>query len=126
VVNNVLVRLHDLTGTWFKDDVQTDELQEWWKQQQINYESGLCYRLGKPLHLPDVIALLEEPNQRKPVIQELKIITGVDFSLNPSFDSQGQEELVQRALQWWQQEGHRFEDGCLYKYGYKQDIKNIF
>ena len=126
VVNNVLVRLHDLTGTWFKDDVQTDELQEWWKQQQTNYEGGVCYRLGKPLHLPDVIALLEEPNQRKPIIQELKIIAGVDFSLNVRFESQGQDELVQRALQWWQQEGHRFEDGCLYKYGYKQDIKNIF
>jgi hypothetical protein len=126
VVNNVLFRLHDLTGVWFNDDDQVSELQQWWSQHQNQYESGVCYRLCKPLNLPDVIALLKEPNQGKPVIQELKIITGVDFGLNLCFQSQAQDELVKRTLQWWHKEGHRFEDGCLYKYGYKQDINNIF
>jgi HEAT repeat protein len=126
VVNNVLVRLHDLTKTWFEDDAQVEQLQDWWKQHQNQYESGICYRLGKPLHLQDVIALLEDANQRKSVIQELKIITGMDFTFNPSVVTQGQDELIKRAQQWWEEEGHRFENGCLYKYGYKQDIENIF
>jgi hypothetical protein len=126
VRNNVLVRLHDLTGTWFKDDAKVGDLQEWWEQHQAEYERGVCYRLGKPLHLPDVIVLLDDINNRKTIMQELKVITGVNFGSHPDVVSQSPGILVQLAQEWWKEEGHKFEDGCLYKYGYKHNINNIF
>jgi hypothetical protein len=126
VLNNVLVRLHDLTGMWFQADTQEVNLQKWWEEHQAEYKSEICYRLGKPIHIPSVIALLEESHKAKPIIQELKIITGVDFGSYPEGINQGLNLPIQIAQLWWIKEGHKFEDGCLYKYGYKQDIHNIY
>lgn len=126
VRNNVLVRLHDLTDTWFKDDAKVGELQEWWEQHQTEYERGVCYRLSKPLHLPDVIVLLDDIYNQKTIMQELKVITGINFGSHPDAVSQSPGVLVQLAQEWWKEEGHNFEDGCLYKYGYKHNINNIF
>ncbi len=136
VVNNVLSRLYRLTGIWFDDGfrlepVRVEELQLWWEQHQTDYESGVCYHLGKPLYLPDVIAMLKESDSQVVAIRELKIITGVDFGFNtyidePDIDEPDWEEISKMAEEWWELEGHQFEAGCLYKYGYKQDMASIF
>lgn len=131
IVNNVLWRLHELTGTWFDDGfrlnpVRVEELQLWWEQHQNEYESGICYRLGKPFSLPDAIDLLKEPNWQVGVLRELKIITGVDFGFNPSVEDHDWGEVLRIAQGWWEVERHRLEAGCLYKYGYKQDMGSIF
>ncbi|HLO85346.1 MAG TPA: HEAT repeat domain-containing protein [Nostocaceae cyanobacterium] len=126
VVNNILFRLEHITGTYFEDDVQINNLQDWWKQHQNKYDSYICYRLGRPLHLPNIIELLDEPNQQKPVLEELKIITGIDFSMRLDITHQNEGELKKIVQNWWEKEGHRFKDGVLYKYGHEQNINNIF
>lgn len=125
IVNDALVRLHDITGEHFSDDTQAEELQAWWRDHSPEFISGICYRLGEPMYLPNIISLLEEPNWRNQVTRELRIITGVDFRANSCMSAHDSNELLQ-AQEWWQKEGGRFEVGQLYKYGYKQDICNVF
>jgi hypothetical protein len=60
------------------------------------------------------------------LFEELRIITGQDFGLNPLIPAEDQDEVVDRARAWVEAEGKRFEAGAVYKYGHKQDIQNIF
>jgi hypothetical protein len=126
VSEHVLTRLGDLTGKRFEDAVQLEDLQMWWSQHEKEYDSGICYRLGKPLWLPDVIALLKKKLQKSQVIQELQIITGLDFGYSPHVAVKSQTAVLKRAQAWWEQEGGHFEAGSLYKYGYKQDTRALF
>lgn len=126
VLNNVLASLHGLTGECFEEDATLEELQGWWRQHEGDYDHGVCYRLGKPLYIPDIIALLADRRVRRSVSQELKVITGRDFGYNPDIPTYSGKRLMARAQRWWKAEGHRFERGALYKYGQKQDMELIF
>lgn len=126
VSNNAIVRLGDLTGESFDHNIGAGELQQWWRLYEGTYSTGICYRSGKPIWLPDVIALLETPRWRDQVVRELRILTGEDFGYNPYAPAEDQDDLLKRTQVWWETEGHRFEAGCLYKYGRKQDIQSIF
>jgi HEAT repeat protein len=126
VSNNAIVRLHDLTGQSLDRNSSVTQLEEWWRSNERAYSAGICYRLGKPIWLPDVIALLGTPRLREQVIRELKIITGEDFGYNPYAPPDDQNDIFERAKAWWEVEGGSFEAGGLYKYGYKQDIHSIF
>jgi HEAT repeat protein len=124
VANNALVRLRELTGERFVDP-SMESLSRWWHDHGRTLQEMVCYRLGRPLWIPDIIAALEKPDTRMQVCKELKIITGKDFGFNPEILSDDQNDLQQRAQSWWE-EGQHFERGQLYKYGYKQDIRDIF
>jgi HEAT repeat protein len=124
--NNAFVRLWGLTGQSFDRSLSVTQLQEWRLRNESSYSAGICYRLGKPIWLPDVIVLLETPRLRDQVVRELKIITGEDFGYNPYVPPEDQDNIFERAQAWWEKEGARFEAGGLYKYGYKQDISSIF
>lgn len=125
VLNNVFVRLHDLTGECFKEDATPEELKGWWQHQSM-YDHGVCYRLGKPLYLPDIIVLLADQRKWLPVSKELKAMTGKDFGFLPKLPNYSGKSLMARVLKWWEAEGHRFERGALYKHGCKQDMELIF
>jgi hypothetical protein len=125
VANNALVRINDLTGQQFTQDVTKQELFMWWDKHQAEYAENTCYRLGKPVWIPDIIALLAQKFRQDEIIKELRIITGQDFDPKPYIQMQTQYALMQIAQKWWEREGHNFERGALYKYGYKQDITKI-
>jgi HEAT repeat protein len=120
-----LIRLGDLSGEIFKNDMSVAELKVWWKRHEKKYNTGVCYRLGKPIWLPDVIALLKQAHLRDQIVRELQIITGFDFGYNPHISAKKQKNLLKQAQAWWDRKGHHFESGSLYKYGHKQDIYSL-
>jgi hypothetical protein len=125
VSNNALVRINDLTGQQFKQGMTKQDLFAWWDKHQTEYDYNICYRMGKPIWIPDIIALLDQKFRQAEIIKELKIITGQDFNPNPYIQAQMQDAVLKTAQEWWEKEGHNFERGVLYKYGYKQDITKI-
>ncbi len=126
VSNNAIVRLNDLTDEIFDHNAGVTQLKEWWSRHEEAYSAGICYRSGRPIWLPDVIALLDTPRLRDQVIRELRIITGRDFGYNPYIPAEDQGDLSKHAQAWWEAEVGRFEAGRLYKYGYEQNIHSIF
>ena len=126
VINNTLARLGDLLGKKIESGTKIDELREWWKLHQMNYEQFICYRLGKPINLKKIIFLLKKRSLRDGIIKELKIITGQDFSLNCVGKEPTNTELIENANKWWEREGHQFQVGHLYKYGHEKEIESVF
>lgn len=124
VFSHAMMRLHDLTGH-FVEDKEPDELELWWQEHQKVYNLGICYRLGRPLFLPDVIELLADSNYVGSILKELKIVTGHDFGFSVDIPICTHDELLERVRQWWHVEGSHLEPGALYKYGRKQNIKEI-
>lgn len=124
VLNTAMIRLHDLTGQ-FIEDQEPHDVETWWQAHQQEYNAGVCYRLGKPLYVPDVIELLADPNRGNAIAKELNIITGHDFGCRTSIPVCTPTEVVEHARQWWRVEGGHFEPGALYKYGRKQEITNL-
>ncbi|MDH5651339.1 MAG: HEAT repeat domain-containing protein [Gammaproteobacteria bacterium] len=125
LADNILVRVSDLTGLPFQELQGISNLYEWWSSIEKEYESGICYRLGKPINLEDVIILLEIPHKREQVIKELRLITGESFGLNEYESLDRQNILFMNAKTWWTKNCDVYKNGCLYKYGYEQDLKNL-
>lgn len=123
IFNHTIVRLYDLTGQQLQSDA-SDHVKEWWKRNSVEYISGICYRLGEPMFLPNLISLLADPAQASRVLQELKIVTSNDFGFIPdSFLIQVRpDKLMESAQKWWLAEGHKFETGKLYKWGQRQNV----
>ena len=131
IPGNAYATIYSLIGEWpngktWARDIQVKELQEWWKQRQFYFKSGICYRLKKPIWLLNIITLLEGQTVRTDIVKDLRIITGKDFGFNPYIPAEEQDAVINQARKWWEVEGTRFEAGCLYKYGYKQNIHRIF
>ncbi|MEQ9358014.1 HEAT repeat domain-containing protein [Coleofasciculus chthonoplastes] len=127
-----IYKLHGLTGEGLDDNQKIEELEKWWDEYKNELVGNVCYRLCQPIWLPNVIKVLEnnqhKPNKQSQLIQELYIITGknfAEFSPKLSVEHDDLNSVVVCAKTWWQQEGNRFEPGCLYKYGQKQDIHCI-
>jgi len=127
VANNALVWFNRLTGTDFEPfDDDPSAIRAWWNDHCSEYQSGVCYRLGKPLSVENVIEQLRVPNSTRDIVRELYIITSKDLGRDNRCSIQN-EELFVLGQRWWnsQPEG-RFSSGKLYKYGHKQDIPLVF
>ncbi|HVQ36652.1 MAG TPA: HEAT repeat domain-containing protein [Pyrinomonadaceae bacterium] len=124
--HHALIRLRDLTGESFSGESAAG-LSEWWAGHAADYQSNICYRMGKPIKLPTVIELLREPHLQDEVIRELIVITGERFGYNSYAPKKGRgDELHTRAQEWLKENGNRFTVGGLYKYGRKQEPKQVF
>lgn len=122
-----LARINDLTGEDFAEDILVKDLQNWWKANEHRFPEGNCLRLGKSIWLPDVIGLLAEPNIRERTVQELQMITGRNSVSRLIIPIREQEALLRNTQKWWEQEGEsQFVAGHLYKYGYEQNLLDIF
>jgi hypothetical protein len=118
VRGRVLVRIGMLAGQDFDELADPRRVRKWWEAHELDFAPGVCHRLGRPIHLPDVIELLGEPNSRTTVVKELRIITGDDFGFDrlvPDLDP----GVLDRARDWWRAHSDRFVDGALYKYGHR-------
>ena len=84
LANSAFFRIYDITGKLFDEDARTADARDWWKERQNDFESGICYRLGEPIWLANIVSLMEqEPGWRNVLLEELQIITGNNFGLNP-------------------------------------------
>lgn len=123
VANDALVRFADITGAAFFDPTQLADARAWWESRAGEFHSGICYRLGKPIRVSDVIALLGG-HRRRAALAELKVIAGEDFSA-PWYAREGEVDERARAESWWRAHGHRFEAGQLHKFGYRHDLARV-
>jgi hypothetical protein len=122
-----VTRLHQLTGDWPLSkheaaDLTPQAVGAWWKEREGNFQSGVCYRLGKPLSLETLIGLLDDRVERDYVGAELYVITGEHLGYDDDLPDDEQPEVVDNANRWWRAEGHRFATGALYKYGFEQRL----
>jgi HEAT repeat protein len=123
--NQLLLRLRDLVGVNFQENTSTDQTREWWAEHEGDYQNEICYRLGKPIYIPEIIALLPDPLQVQTVVRELDIITGAGFGMPTSKRFLPPNILVEEAEVWWRANNGRFDRGGLYKYGRKQSLVAI-
>ncbi|MDQ3805004.1 MAG: HEAT repeat domain-containing protein [Acidobacteriota bacterium] len=125
---NAVYRLRNLTGEEFKENISGDELRRWWEQHESAFEPGVCYRLGAPLDVSKLGALLRTSQrvERHWLLKELQIITGRRFGLHPFRPIEEQEEAIARAEGWLDENGGRFKRGAVYKHGYEQSTRDIF
>jgi len=120
VANDALVRFADVTGAAYFNPDQLADARAWWESSASEFQSGICYRLGKPIRVSDVIARVGG-RRRRAALAELKVITGMDFSA-PWYAPEAERDERGRAEAWWRENGHRFEAGQLYKFGYRQEL----
>jgi HEAT repeat protein len=119
-------RIADLSGEDFPDYIRVRDLRGWWKTNQDRFTQGVCYRLGERIWLPNIIALLAEPNMRERTVAELRMITGFDFGLDPLASIREQDDLLRNARAWWDKRGAgSFKSGHVYKYGYEQVVSDV-
>jgi hypothetical protein len=73
--------------------------------------------------VPSVVK--EQPVQIRQLLEELYTITGRNFvPLDGLLYDEG--ALYEKVEMWWRNENNRYETGCLYKYGSKQNLAIIF
>jgi hypothetical protein len=97
-------------------------LARWWDERTDRFAPGVCYSAGQPLWIPSLFAGLEDPHRQDPTLDDLRIITGVDFAAGIAPNWWEVVGPVERATRWWSQEQQRFEAGGLFKYGRRQDL----
>jgi len=118
----VELRLRDLTGTDFSADSSVERRSAWWSARQGQYTDGICYRLGHPMDISEVIELLADPHQRSTILTELRIVTGVGFG---SLLDEEADMSQHRAQEWWRGRSGSFTRGGLYKYGRRQSLDRL-
>jgi HEAT repeat protein len=126
VRENALIRISDLTGVSIDRDTNRVNLEKWWRNEEQRFSTGVCYRMGKPIRLAEIIELLATPRWRRQITQELQVVTGNDFGFSAYVSPKFQGEVLERARKWWVREGGKYEEGQLFKYGHKQDITSVF
>jgi hypothetical protein len=97
------------------DEVDASSLRRRWTRRGEILKSGVCYRGGKPIRMSFLISLLENDPERVTVQEELRIITGLDFSTSEFAD----------VKEWYSAHRKQFQPGGLYKYGHRQDLGPI-
>lgn len=121
-----LKRIEDLTGAMFQDEIELSKLEKWWSNEGVKYKENICYRLGEPIGIEKIIEALQEVNSQNLIIEELKIITGIDFSSEKFTQKEREQEQSAKIKQWLKNgEVEQFEKGALYKYGRKHDCKMV-
>ena len=120
---------HAITGIVAGDDWDADEssteLHRTWQTERSRFDDRICYRLGEPLDIARLIALLADASTRMAVAEELRVITGVRFSSRfraPATDA----GVRNRARQWWERNRERFARGRLFKYGHEVDLRTAY
>ncbi len=104
------------------EDTSPAEMETWWGEKEVGFEDGVCYRRGRPISIRRLIGILEEEQENpEHVFWELKLITGSDFGLLRNLPLAKQRDGLRKIRRWYEREGDRFEDGCLYRYGYRQN-----
>lgn len=128
LMEKALGRIRDLTGEEFEDEAEAEEVRDWWEQHRAGFAEQTCPRLGRPLRVSDVCALLEStvPGRHHWLLEELRVITGESFAVNPFGGGEGVDEAAARAQEWGRKESHRFEAGALYKYGHRLPLRSVF
>lgn len=121
-----IARLRDLTGEEFDYYARPEKIRRALAGLKKEFQPGVCYRLGRPIWLPDVMALLKTPFRRRKVVEELRVITGQDFARGRQVTAAEQPWLFEEAQEWWRREGDRFKPGRLYKYGWEQSLEDVF
>jgi hypothetical protein len=121
----IIVKLTGASEELYNSALKASDITKWWKQAQSNYQSGICYRSGQPLYIPNIFGQIDNPSNALFILRELRIITGAKFEYDPNDRNYDYATLKQQVQAWWEREGHNFERGALYKYGYKQDITKI-
>lgn len=127
LVYDAIRYLHDLTGQDFEWSIDPAELRKWWKQNGAQFSPGVCYRLGRPFDLNDLAELLAatEAPRLKERLDELHVITGEEFGLDPSRPVEEQPEVAERAREWLRENAGSYERGAVYRYGYKQSLEQV-
>lgn len=121
-----IARLRDLTGEEFDFYARPEKIRRSLAGLKKVFEPGVCYRLGRPIWLPDVMAQLKTPFRLRKTVEELRVITGEDFSRGRQVKAGEQPWLFEEAEEWWRREGHKFKRGRLYKYGWEQSLEDVF
>lgn len=127
LVYEAVLYLHDLTGQDFKWNIDPKELRRWWKQNRAQYEPGVSYRLGRPSDLNGLAELLAatEAARLGERFDELRLITGEDFGLDPFRPAEAQPEVAERAQKWLRENADRYERGAAYRYGHRQSLEHV-
>lgn len=126
--SETIFSINALTGEELDEFISDKDLKKWWKENEQKYQSGICYRLGKPLSIGTIIEeMATAKNNHWFYGEELILITGEYFGLNPFVHSSYQDysQVPVRAGVWWEENKHRFKEGKVYKFGYEQNINNI-
>jgi HEAT repeat protein len=121
-----IARLRDLTGEEFDFYARPEQIRRALSGLRKEFEPGVCYRLGRPIRLPDVMAQLKTPFRLRKIVEELRVITGQDFARGRQVKGGEQPLLFEEAQEWWRREGDKFKPGRLYKYGWEQSLENVF
>ena len=124
--NLVRQRLEDLTGI-STEQLTLKKIKEWWKENEKQFDAGICYRSGQPLNIKFVAELLQEERNQARILEELRIITGIDFSSEKFTEVERSEEQSAQIKKWLDKGGaEKFAPGHLYKYGREQNLEIVF
>lgn len=128
LIDAALRRLHDLSGEEFGWNVKPADVRGWWKQNEGRYEPNVCHRLGKPIDLSNFVKLLatDVEGERERLLEELRVITGEEFGLDPFKPVGEQSEVAERARKWLGEHASEYERGAVYKHGHRQSLEHIF
>jgi hypothetical protein len=105
-------------------DLQSHELQMWWKKERLQFRPDTCYRVGKPLSVATLIDLLRDPQQRAYVAEELRIITGFDCGYDDDLPAESQDAVFYAAMRWFDSAVASYKVGSLYKFGYERNLSD--
>jgi hypothetical protein len=106
-------------------DIGPDELRRWWATLRPKFQTGMCYRLGKPFSVATIVELLRDPNQRPAASEELWIITHFDCAYNDDLAAEEQDSVSLRAETWLATHGLKYKLGVLYKYGQERSLREL-
>jgi hypothetical protein len=106
-------------------DLAPDELRSWWETEQGRFSSGVCYRLGRPFSLETLIDLLQDPDQRPYLADEIRIVTGFDLDYDEALPPNGQESIVYAAQRGLASAAPNYKVGRLYKFGYERNLSKV-
>lgn len=111
-----------------ENSVSSNELKNWWSVQRQNFDSLTIYRFGKPLNVYEIAEHIISPVFIPGhLISDLQIITGESFDYDIMWPPELQEKKIVKQIQHWIEEKPQlFKPGDLYRYGFRQEIKNIF
>jgi HEAT repeat protein len=109
VVNNAVVRANDITGAEFSTSWTAEHVARQWNDHRPRLRDNVRYRLGQPLSVADLFALLRtNPDRHDEVIEEIRLTTGVE-PVDEDYSQEVATEISNRLS----------EVGVLYRWGHK-------
>ncbi|HEY7070502.1 MAG TPA: HEAT repeat domain-containing protein [Acidimicrobiales bacterium] len=107
------VRLGGVLGETFDDEDGEEEAAAAWAEHRDDFRPATVHRMGRPLHVPALVDLLEaesDPGPRDDLVTELTLITGLPVA---AILRDGGVDALRRRV-----DAGPFEDGGLYKWGH--------